>query len=255
MLTDPTPGDVICWQDDLGRFVVLQILGVAHRHRRTYYCRWFAPQPAVPRANDVTLLPVEEECNPVDAAFVDANFEPVTHLPLTDCERAPFEKAIERLQTEVNADRKAFGEAALVHVSQLLDGAIRVSQAALVDGSFGESLVPYATVQRKDGSRFVLMAGLPDPATAGDEWPDRAKEVLKRRAERGEIVACALISTALTPTSDGGCVATIRVDVEHRFADPVIAAVPYRKGDDGVEFGEVQLGAGTSVVFPAVTKC
>ena len=123
-------------------------------------------------------------------------------------------------------------------------------------------LVPFAqqALQRDDGFYPFGASMAPDgelQAVGGYEGPGEptASQVfelivhgLGERAKAGELLATGVCVDVQLPEQEFPL--GIRVELEHRYADPVTCVLPYRRGDEGYEFGEMLAFEGQRNTFP-----
>jgi len=93
---------------------------------------------------------------------------------------------------------------------------------------FGASMAP-------DGEVEALVGETSAQAPPADEVLELLYVGLRARAAAGELLAAAIATDVTIP--QGEWREGIRVELEHRDADPITCVLPYREGDEGYDYG------------------
>ena len=100
------------------------------------------------------------------------------------------------------------------------------------DGDF----YPFGATMLPDGELQTAATWQGDVEPTVEDVLDAVRADLRARAGEGELLATGVV--AGVTIDDGGYALGIRVELEHRDADPVTWVIPYRSDDDRYEEGE-----------------
>lgn len=103
-------------------------------------------------------------------------------------------------------------------------------------GEHGE-FFPFGATMLPDGELQVAASWEGDERPTAEQVLDTVRAGLRERADRGELLASGVVSGV--EIVEGDYPLGIRVELEHRDADPVTCLVPYREVDGGYEYGDV----------------
>lgn len=131
------------------------------------------------------------------------------------------------------------------HMDVLLGFLIPFAQQALEhnDGffPFGASMGPDGELQAVGGYE-----GAGDPTAV--EVFELIRHGLRERAKQGALLATGVcVDVQLTEQEFP---LGVRVELEHRNGDPITCVLPYRRGSEGYEFGEILAFEGERNTFP-----
>jgi hypothetical protein len=98
---------------------------------------------------------------------------------------------------------------------------------------------PVGISMAPDGEVEVVDLPTIEPATSADAVLAEIRSGLRARAERREVLAVGVASgVRLHTPEDEAFPLGIRVELEHRDADPITCVIPYRETEVGYEYGE-----------------
>jgi hypothetical protein len=118
------------------------------------------------------------------------------------------------------------------HMDALLRVLIPFAQRSLAEhGTF----FPFGASMAPDGEVEALVGETSEEVPPAAEVLDLLYLGLRARADAGQLLAAAIATDVTIP--EGEWPEGIRVELEHRDADPVTCVLPYREREDGFDYG------------------
>lgn len=105
--------------------------------------------------------------------------------------------------------------------------------------------LPFGVSMALDGEVEMLTA---DPAGSEQDQLDDLRQQARTRAVRGELLAVGVCADVTV--TRGSFTQAIRIELEHRDAEPVTWVAPYTSSDEQLGWGELISAPGERIIWP-----